>query len=239
MRALLMLVVLTATATARAETFRPLPKPTDRPPSSARRDRAWKLYTGCSIEDPGCVEAWTRAAEIDPSNIELRAELAEHYYRAGDTKAARSILDQLAASACRECLKALIKRDRAWAQDTAFSARVANGVRGRRTRYSAAAATVSAALVRGDWRALAPFVSRKGVRWEPDSGVMQARDIERYLERVRSEQATIRTSGVTTCEADCCYETWDTLGGDEPAYLMGMCFAPGPVLVETQWDSLR
>ncbi len=237
MRVALALVLLVATA--RAGGFRPLPKPTDLPTSPSARDRAWKLYVGCSIEDPGCLDPWTRAATLDPSNAELRAELAEHYFRTGDADAARSILDQLKASACRDCLAALIKRDRAWSRDAAFSADVAKGIRGRRTRYSPAAATITAALRRGDWKALAPFIPPRGVRWEPDSGVMKAPALERYMERVRSEQSTIRTSGLTTCEGDCCYETWDMLGGDEPAYLMGMCFAPGPILVSTQWDSLR
>ncbi|HTR50728.1 MAG TPA: hypothetical protein VMJ10_08480 [Kofleriaceae bacterium] len=232
-----LLPVLLAAGTAAADPPK-LPAPADQPPSQKARDESWQLDVGCTDRD--CRADWVRAATIDPSNIDVRSRLADDYYRRGDRAAALAVMDQLKASACRDCLRALIAvRLRAWAGDTEFAEQVTRGARGRRSKYSVAAATVISALVAGNWTKLAPFVSKKGVQWDPDAGVLTPVQIRDLLAEVRGERATIRASGLTTCEGDCCYEIWDELGGDEPQYLEGMCFAPGPALIETSWDSLR
>ena len=59
------------------------------------------------------------------------------------------------------------------------------------------------------------------------------------MKAVRAGDVSIRVSGLTTCEANCCYEIWDRLGGDMPKYLEAMCFTQGPILLVTHWDSLR
>ncbi len=216
----------------------PLPKPTDLPPSKQAADRALSLFEQCPTEGELCAASWRKAVAIDPSNVFIRAAIADSEYGAGHRDDALAITDQLASSACRACLEVLIKtRDRAWANDRPFADRVRNGIKGRKSKYSAAAALVVAALTSGNWAQLAPFIPKAGVRWLPDEGPMTAAQIKRLLEPVSRQEKFILASGLTTCEGDCCSEIWDTLGGDEPSYLMQMCFAPGPLLVSMTWDS--
>jgi hypothetical protein len=240
MRALVILVLLAGTA--RADKVPPLPAPTERAPAKGPTEESATLRSSCSLDQHGCLATWRRAATLDPSNLELRNDLADYYYERGDKAAALAIMAQLGALACRECLTSIVKPQlHAWKDDAAFAARVRKGVRGRHTKYSKAASTVIAALTKGDWAKLAPFMPRNDNVGLPPSSDAPASiaDIKRWLDEVNNGQADVRASGLTTCEGDCCYEIWDTLGGDSPSYLMGMCFASGPVLRETSWDSLR
>lgn len=242
MRALAIVVCLFAAGPALADKVAPLPKPADHPPSTQAKDESWSLYIGCTIEQNTCLASWRRAAVIDPSNIEVRTALADYYYRGGDQPTALAIMGQLKDAACQECLQALIgSAHRTWSQDAVFDAKVTNGIHGRRTRYSKVARIVIAALTTGDWAKLKPFVPANGnVGLPPSSeGDGSVSAIRRWLADVSKARVEVRASGLTTCEDDCCYEMWDTLGGDTPSYLMGMCFAPGPVLRQTLWDDLR
>lgn len=237
MRSLVILILLAGNASA--DNVAPLPTPADHPPSKRAQDDARKIQTSCTIDQKGCLASWVRAATIDPSNIDVRAQLADYYYRQGDKTTALAIMAQLKELACRECLATIVK-PHDWKDDTAFADRVKKGVHGRHSKYSKAASIVIAALTKSDWSKLAPFMPPRGnIGLPPSTSDVGDRaesiaDVKRWLD---NGHADVRASGLTTCEDDCCYEIWDTFGGDTPSYLMGMCFVPGPVLRETIWGS--
>jgi hypothetical protein len=241
MRAVTIILFLALGGSAGADTIATLPRPADRAPSKGAKEKSWALYTGCILDQPGCLASWQRAANIDPSNIDVRAGLADHYYRQGDKAAALAVMEQLKDAACLECLTVLVKPQlRAWATDDPFAQRVHKGIHGRHTKYSNAATLVIAALAAGDWSKLKPYLPAKGgVGLPPNADTSSRAAIQAWLARVRDGSAIFMSSGLTTCEDDCCYEIWTSMGGDEPAHLMGLCFAPGPMLRQAMFDSLR
>ena len=262
-----MLISLT-TSTARADPE--LPKLAERPHSAASLARSRKATAAAKqqfeaarygevTELAPVIATLRRIVAAEPADASARYALAQAVRAADDKATAFALLAELRASACDECLAALVDAapsaldgNGAWTsddeQDPAFLAIVKDLV-GRKSAITAAASDIVATIhaLDGPEVADAPpidltpalrHLSAQVVRVTggPRPGTYRGRGREGFATWLRTTPGTflVVAKGVMTCGETCCHFIANRQGSDTTNYIAELCLTPSALTLKIE-----
>jgi hypothetical protein len=265
-RAPVSLLVLFITSTVLAEPA--LPKIAERPHSAASLARSRKATEAAkqrlaaapfaeASELASVIAALRRIVAAEPADANARYVLAQAVRAAGDKAAAFALLAELRASACDECLAALVdampkelEGNGAWTSDDeadpAFLA-IVKDLAGRKSGITAAASDIVATIMALDGPEvadappidLAPALRHLSapvvrVSGGPRPGTFRGRAGFATWLRTTPGRFLVVAKGLMTCGETCCHFIADSQGSDTTFYLYELCFTPGALTLKIE-----